>query len=793
MTKLKLIEYGDHQEWRDENGHHNSVDDHPIRIYNDGRKEWAVDNTYLRENGPCRINLKTGSTFFQVKDSDNNTVNGKEAWTKVVERRNPGCKVTFDEKTWITHFKNEKGQPHRPTRGPAIVNSKTGAYEWFLNGARHRTDGPARRLDDGTEEYWVHNTRLSKEEFDEIGKSIKYELWIDRVVWKKDNQIHRDGDEPAAVWFDGSTEYIKNGNGRREDAPRFIRANGARWYGTFYEDGSWLKNLNNSNPGYQITRFVDPNNHFNSAMEFRMEGVLHREEDKPAIIRDSGTKEWYCHGERHRVNGPAIRHHWDAEKDEYWLDGKQYSKQEWLKERKLAPLQILKKTLEKLKDKVFLLSSIREAKINPEKSPKLYRLVELNRKITGDLNCAIKHLGKDLDKLSKDPDYQPIFPINSNAWDAEIKEFEDLRKTLIDDKIAELFGTAQDKEVAQAPTVKIDNELKNKVTGALLRIKSEDTRLPMPLPLQYPNPDRDTFNADRKVLQDLISNRITNLEEVLNGLSEGRQYDLSQIEKLSDIISVIDMVLDLGKRRDNIHAAYIEKSEKQDKSNTNWELEISNGLDWLGQIVKEFPFPIVNPNNNSNINEFNSNGLNLLNLIRHNCSKLKEHLDNLINGNKCDISSVEKLLAREPINEAIDNLKKQRADILLQEYDKNFPQKFQESQSNLPSRLLASQVQHQIQKFIGKDFHLSANLIQYFLSYGLRNQFPGLSKNLRVNAITTLGTQVLDEISQAVIKDPIITEFLESQPPKVRLELTDDQLAEQERITLVTSKQIAQP
>ena len=33
-------------------------------------------------------------------------------------------------------------------------------------------------------------------------------------------------------------------------------------------------------------------------------GLLHRE-DGPAVIRPSGTEEWYLNGKRHRVDGPA--------------------------------------------------------------------------------------------------------------------------------------------------------------------------------------------------------------------------------------------------------------------------------------------------------------------------------------------------------------------------------------------------------------------------------------------------------------------------------------------------------
>ena len=35
-------------------------------------------------------------------------------------------------------------------------------------------------------------------------------------------------------------------------------------------------------------------------------GMLHRENDQPAIIHENGTQEWYFNGQRHRINKPAV-------------------------------------------------------------------------------------------------------------------------------------------------------------------------------------------------------------------------------------------------------------------------------------------------------------------------------------------------------------------------------------------------------------------------------------------------------------------------------------------------------
>ena len=68
----------------------------------------------------------------------------------------------------------------------------------------------------------------------------------DKVVWMTWNWvIHRDHDDPAMVWKDGTLMWYKN-------------------------------------------------------------GVKHRDNDKPAVIFPDGHKEWWFNGKLHRESGPAI-------------------------------------------------------------------------------------------------------------------------------------------------------------------------------------------------------------------------------------------------------------------------------------------------------------------------------------------------------------------------------------------------------------------------------------------------------------------------------------------------------
>lgn len=55
------------------------------------------------------------------------------------------------------------GKRHRED-GPAIEDAD-GTKEWWVNGERHREDGPAVRLNDGELEYWLHNKQLTMNQF----------------------------------------------------------------------------------------------------------------------------------------------------------------------------------------------------------------------------------------------------------------------------------------------------------------------------------------------------------------------------------------------------------------------------------------------------------------------------------------------------------------------------------------------------------------------------------------------------------------------------------------------------
>jgi hypothetical protein len=94
------------------------------------------------------------------------------------------------------------------------------------------------------------------------------------------NQLHRDNDEPAIIYSDGTKYWYKDGKRHRDnDEPAYIGSDGTK---------CWYK-----------------------------DGKCHRDNDEPAITYSDGTKYWYINGfpldERQiqllkKINASEIQH-----------------------------------------------------------------------------------------------------------------------------------------------------------------------------------------------------------------------------------------------------------------------------------------------------------------------------------------------------------------------------------------------------------------------------------------------------------------------------------------------------
>ena len=122
--------------------------------------------------------------------------------------------------------------------------------------------------------------------------------------WICDGQLHRDRDEPAVTWADGSKEWWKHGQRHRTNGPAIMRADGMRaWYIEGVKTNKYkpprVIDVIESSPHIQMTLDDDDR--------------PHSVDDKPAMVYRDGTRRWCSRGFTHRVDGPAVM----------WPDGKE--------------------------------------------------------------------------------------------------------------------------------------------------------------------------------------------------------------------------------------------------------------------------------------------------------------------------------------------------------------------------------------------------------------------------------------------------------------------------------------
>lgn len=142
---------------------------------------------------------------------------------------------------------NTKADFHSLTK-PALEYA-SGAAHWFVQGKRHRTDGPAIESDQG-KQWWI------------------------------DGQLHRVG-APAKDFVSGVEEWWLFGKRHREDGPALIDALGYEW---------WKHGL--------LHRVGGPAAISNGLERWYQNGKLHRE-GGPAVVDSNGSEEWWLNGSQH--------------------------------------------------------------------------------------------------------------------------------------------------------------------------------------------------------------------------------------------------------------------------------------------------------------------------------------------------------------------------------------------------------------------------------------------------------------------------------------------------------------
>jgi hypothetical protein len=103
------------------------------------------------------------------------------------------------------------------------------------------------------------------------------------IEWMLNGKTHREKDQPAAIWYDGTKYWHQNGKLHREgDQPAVIQSNGIK---------QWCQHGKPHRDGDQPAII-----HPSGTQEWCQHGKTHRDDDLPAIIYASGRKSWYVHG-----------------------------------------------------------------------------------------------------------------------------------------------------------------------------------------------------------------------------------------------------------------------------------------------------------------------------------------------------------------------------------------------------------------------------------------------------------------------------------------------------------------
>lgn len=104
-----------------------------------------------------------------------------------------------------THYIN--GKKHRED-GPALINSD-GYREWYKNGELHRDDGPAIIHPNGFEEFWINGKPIPKKECSDNKEKTINENGVIKHYYN--NRLNKN-DGPAVIYPNGCKEWWINGN-----------------------------------------------------------------------------------------------------------------------------------------------------------------------------------------------------------------------------------------------------------------------------------------------------------------------------------------------------------------------------------------------------------------------------------------------------------------------------------------------------------------------------------------------------------------------------------------------------
>ena len=211
-----------------------------------------------------------------------------------------------------TNYPDDDGEGSIPNqKKPTIEVTEDGIVVMRnANGYLHNECGPAVIRPDGKQEWYVNGIRYEKEIFDDLSFE---RISKDGTFMRCDSQGRLHNLFKPACELNGVQHWFKHGVRHYHKGPAVVKPNG--------ENQWWVE-------GTQYTQLEFEDFSFGECgYWFDYKGYLHH---RRAPAFDNGTiKLYFVHGVRHSLTGPAYEHA-NGHK-EWWIEGKQYSEEEFNK------------------------------------------------------------------------------------------------------------------------------------------------------------------------------------------------------------------------------------------------------------------------------------------------------------------------------------------------------------------------------------------------------------------------------------------------------------------------------
>lgn len=207
------------KEWFVNNKRHR--EDGPAIECSGGTKHWCLNGKYHREDGPA-IEFPSGEKRWFLNDKEVSEEEHKKLTTIQPTVNIEGCFCVRSRESYreyelsnkteqyikkniigTFYFKDKEMTILHREDGPAAEYLEDGTKAWFINGKRHRKDGPAVERLDGTKTWYI-NGKCHRED----GPAMEYPDGA--KFWYLNDKRHRE-DGPAIEWPKGNKAWFLNG------------------------------------------------------------------------------------------------------------------------------------------------------------------------------------------------------------------------------------------------------------------------------------------------------------------------------------------------------------------------------------------------------------------------------------------------------------------------------------------------------------------------------------------------------------------------------------------------------